>query len=71
MYAGESVKCVYILMSPQIVFKQSTRESETKLNFGSVNQHTLHSLSEFNHRWLDQTVYLAAVKGFMPSSYEI
>lgn len=42
-------------MSPQIVFKQSTRASERKLNFESVNQHTLSSLSTSNRRWLDQS----------------
>ena len=41
-------------MSPQIVFKQSTRARERKLNFESVNQHSLSSLSTSNHRWLDQ-----------------
>lgn len=42
-------------MLPQIVFKQSTRASERKLNFESVNQHTLSSLSTSNRRWLDQS----------------
>lgn len=60
VYAGESIKCARILMSPQIVFKQSTRESGRKLNFESVNQHTLSSLSKSNHRWPDQS----ALPGF-------
>lgn len=53
--AGESVKCAHVLIPLQTVFKQSTRASERKLNFESVNQHTLSSLSASEHRWLDQS----------------
>lgn len=69
VYAGASVKCAHIWMPSRIVvFKQSTWESETKLNFEPVNHHTFSSLSKSNHRWLDQTVCLALVKGFLLST---
>lgn len=55
----------------QIVFKQSTRESKTKLNFGFINQKVLSSLLESNHRCFNETVDLTALTTFLPALHEI
>lgn len=55
----------------QIVFKQSTRESKTKLNFGFISQKVLSSLSESNHRCFDEAVDLTALNAFLPALHEI